>query len=282
MTKVKIYLGKCKIISLKHIFNITLYINNMSFTFDFGIPIAKIIHSDKKLKQKPIVYLDTDKKGMTSYPAIQLKVDDMFEPTINTETERTILYVTGASGSGKSYFTRQYAEEYHRKFPKNEIILLSSINEDSSIDKIPDLIRINVKNPNFLKDEFSIDDFKDKLVIFDDTDCITDKAIKKQVNGIRDIILETGRHTNTSCIFTSHLACAGHETKRILNEAHGIVFFPASLNGKTLKYLIEGYMGFDKNQSAKIKNFDTRWVCVLKHYPQVILTQKLVCLAKDL
>jgi hypothetical protein len=96
------------------------------------------------------------------------------------------------------------------------------------------------------------------------------------------MILETGRHTNTYCIYTSHLACAGNDTKRILNEAHSITFFPSTAGGRTLKYLLESYMGLDKYQIQKIKALPSRWITVCKSYPKAVLSEKDVLLTNSL
>lgn len=241
-----------------------------------GQPIC-IIKNSKTTDKKyfPILFI-TDKKEQAVRPFDELKLgenDGEFQPIPNPESERQILYITGASGSGKSYYTKQYCMEYRRLFPKNPIYLFSSINEDSSIDEIKGLQRVRL-SPELLEDELTSADFKDSMVIFDDTDCLTDKKMKLKVNGILNSILETGRHTNTYCIYTSHLPCAGNDTKRILNEAHAITFFPHSLGGRSLKYLLESYLGLDKAQIKKIKGLKSRWVSVMKTYPQVIISQK--------
>jgi Cdc6-like AAA superfamily ATPase len=240
-----------------------------------GQPISIIKNDKSKSKFSPILFV-TDKKEKAIRPFEELKLnenDGQFQPIPNPETERQILYITGASGSGKSYYTKNYCMEYRRLFPKNPIYLFSSINEDSSIDEIKGLQRIKL-TPELLDDEITSADFKDSLVIFDDTDCITDKKMKIKINGILNSILETGRHTNTYCIYTSHLPCAGNDTKRILNEAHTITFFPHSLGGRSLKYLLEGYLGLDKTQIKKIKGLKSRWVSVLKTYPQIVISEK--------
>lgn len=256
-----------------------------SFTFDnnIGVPIAKIEYKDKKGQRggSPVISLDTEGDAYTKYPAIQLREGETFQPVVDTSKERNILYVTGASGSGKSYYTQAYAKEYKKKFPDNEVFLFSSISEDSSIDKIKGLHRINIKNADFLKDELTAKDFANSLVIFDDTDVIPDKKIRNKVNAVRDSILETGRHFKVFCIFTSHIACNAVETKRILNESHTITFFPSSMNGRALQYLLGSYLGFDKDQIKAIKGVDSRWVTIYKTYPQVILTQKFCGLVKD-
>ena len=247
-----------------------------------GIPVAIIIsksETDKKKKGKintPIVSVSDTKEGIAS-PTNELSLRDnpdlVFQPIPNPETERQILYITGSSGSGKSYFTRKYCNEFAKLFPKRNIYLFSSIQDDDSIDAIKGLNRIKL-TPAFLDESWEIEDFRDSLVIFDDTDCITDKKTRLKVNGILNMILETGRHTNTYCIYTSHLACAGNDTKRILNEAHSITFFPATAGGRTLKYLLESYMGLDKEQIQKVKHLGSRWITVCKSYPKVILSEK--------
>jgi hypothetical protein len=249
---------------------------------NIGIPLAIIVNKNdkgdnkKKKTPTPIVSVSDSKEGVirpTTELSLRDKPDLIFQPIPNPETERQILYITGSSGSGKSYFTRKYCSEFAKLFPKRQIYLFSSIAEDDSIDSIKGLNRMKL-TPEFLEENWEIEDFRDSLVIFDDTDCITDKKTRLKVNGILNMILETGRHTNTYCIYTSHLACAGNDTKRILNEAHSITFFPATAGGRTLKYLLESYMGLDKEQIQKVKHLPSRWVTVCKSYPKCILSEK--------
>jgi hypothetical protein len=210
------------------------------------------------------------------------KDDQYFQLIPNPETERNILYVTGSSGSGKSYFTKKYCREFAKLFPKRSIYLISSVDKDQSVDDIKNLKRIKIKSAEFLDEDFSIDDFKDCLVIFDDTDCITDKKLRTKVNNILGMILETGRHTNTYCIYTSHLATAGNDTKRILNESHSITFFPKTMGGRMMKYLCENYLGLDKKEIQHLKNISSRSVTVLKTYPKCVLGDKDVFLLSSL
>lgn len=253
-----------------------------------GTPIAIIKIKDDKKKGKPtsspIVSVSDKTEGIVRpFDELSLrdKPDQQFQIIPNPETERQILYVTGSSGSGKSYFTRMYCNEFSKLFPKRPIYLFSSIGDDSSIDAIKGLKRVKL-NKEFIEEDFEINDFKDSLVIFDDTDCITDKKLRIKVNGILGMVLETGRHTNTYCIYTSHLACAGNDTKRILNEAHSITFFPATAGGRTLKYLMDNYFGLDKKEISHIKKLPSRWVTILKSYPKVVVSEKDIFLLSSL
>lgn len=244
-----------------------------------GMPIAIVVNveEDKKKSKSgnPILCVTDNVKGVIR-PFNQLSLDDgqRFQLIPNPDTERNILYVTGSSGSGKSYFTKKYCREFARVFPKRPIIFISSIDKDESVDDIKNLKRMKIKTPEFLEEDFVIDDFKDCLVIFDDTDVIPDKKIRNKVNTILQLILQTGRHTNTYCIYTSHLATAGHDTKHILNESHSITFFPKTAGNRMLKYLCENYLGLDKKEVEYLKKIPSRSITVLKSYPKVILGDK--------
>ena len=196
-----------------------------------------------------------------------------FQLAINTETERQIGYVVGASGSGKSYFVKQFAMEYHRVYPSRPIFIISALNEDVTLDSLKCLQRIKLSD-DFIEEDFKAIDFENSLVILDDTDTITNKKTLQKVNQIRDDILQCGRHHNVSCLITSHTACNGIATRLCLNESHFITFFPSGLGGRALKYLLENYLGLDKQQIQKVKSIDSRAITIIKGFPQVILAEK--------
>ncbi len=240
-----------------------------------GKSYFKIINTDNDKLSKDI-YVEDDKKKVSEYlTEIKLtKSNEIMQQIPVIGMERSILYITGASGSGKSYYTANFGEQYRKKYKNRPIYLFSSLQEDSIMDKkIKNLKRIKLSD-EFLTEQFSINDFKDSLVIFDDTDAMTDKWMKNKINSIRDLILETGRHTNTSLIYTSHLPSNGLETRRILNECMSITIYPRSLGGRSLKYLLDNYLGLDKNQIKQLKKLNSRWITIIKSYPMIILYDK--------
>jgi len=238
-----------------------------------GIPIAIIKNEGKKTKQTPIISVDDSESARTNYNEIKLKNGEIFQQIPNPNTERQILYITGRSGSGKSYYTLHYCREYKRMYPKREIYLFSALESDSTLDQLKGLKRFRLTD-EFCDDEILAEDFKDSLVIFDDTDVISSKLIRNKVNGIMNQILQTGRHFNTSCIITTHTCCNGSATKVVLNEAHSITIFPNGLGGKSMKYLLDSYFGLDKNQIKKIKNLKSRWVTIFRTFPMSVLSEK--------
>ena len=109
------------------------------------------------------------------------------------------------------------------------------------------------------------------ILIFDDTDCICDKKLRAKMNSILDMALQTSRHTNTSVIYSSHIAAAGNQTKIILNESHSITLFVKGMGERALQYVLSTYYGLDKQQIRKIKELPTRSVSILRTYPTIVL-----------
>jgi ABC-type dipeptide/oligopeptide/nickel transport system ATPase component len=249
----------------------------MSFNLEGdGTPICVMKIDGKKEK---LVYLDEKSNSTNNYPELQL-TQGTFQFIPNKDKERTILYVVGASGSGKSYYTASYALEYHRMFPKRPIYILSYVDSDSSIERIKTAKRIRLTK-EFIDTELNADDFAESLVIFDDCDCISDKPLKLKIKDILTKLLNTGRHTKTSVVYLSHIATNGVETKGILNEAHAIVFFPQSLGGRTRKYLMENYLGLNKKQQQRLDTIDSRAITIVKSYPMCILAESEIYTLKN-
>lgn len=241
-----------------------------------GKVIASIINKRDISKNRDI-FNDNEKNNVKEYleEIILNDPDEFIQQIPNKKTERNVLYITGASGSGKSFYTREYVKQYKLAFPKNPIYLFSSLNDDPTLDKLTYIKRIDL-NEDFLNMPFTIDDFKNCLVIYDDIDVITNKHMKKKLQEIMGMILETGRHTKTSFIYTSHQANKGNDTKQILNESHSLTFFPNNMGVRTSKYLLEGLFGLDKDQIKKIRKIGTksRWVSIVKTFPLICMYDK--------
>ncbi len=71
---------------------------------------------------------------------------------------------------------------------------------------------------------------------------------------------------------TNHLPTNGKDTRRSLNEAHTVTYFPHGAGGK-IKYLLEEYVGLDKKQITYKKKQNSRWCTVFKNYPQCYMVE---------
>ena len=197
----------------------------------------------------------------------QLKIanDSKFQHVPDTTKEREILYITGPSGSGKSTYTRKYLEQYKKKYKNREIYLFSSLPSDESLDKIkPKRIKLD---ESMYTDPIKVDELSESICIFDDIDVISEKKVREAVYDVLNQVLEIGRHYKIHCVVTNHLPTNGKDTRRILNEAHTVTYFPHSAGGK-VKYMLEEYVGLDKKQIAYMKKQNSRWATIYKNYPQ--------------
>jgi hypothetical protein len=248
----------------------------MALTFeDEGRVLAKITEGRNKNKIVCVV----DEPNKKSFNKLLLS-DGKFQHLPDPNTSRSILYITGASGSGKSTYTANYAKLYKQIFKKNNVYVFSALKDDPSLDIIKPK-RLKIDKESLIDDPILIDDLKDSLCIFDDIDVISNKELKEAVYNILNEILETGRHFNISCIITNHLPSSGHLTRRILNECHSITYFPHSgNNGKLKKFLID-QIGLDKADFIKNKKSKSRWATVFKNYPMVNMTEREIRILDD-
>jgi len=260
---------------------------------EIAVIVEKSDKFEKKLVPKSLLTIsEVDEKdggSMFGTPTTDymknIKDGFQFQLVPNRNKERDIVYITGQSGSGKSYFTAQYCIQYKRIYPKNKIYLISSLNEDETLEKLNEIekdffIRINL-TPGLISDGINAKDFENSLVIFDDFEVLKNKDIKSYVTSIRDEILETGRHHKTSMICTYHLPTNSHDTKRIINESHAVVYFPHVSNFK-IKNLLENYLGLHKDFLNWSKRKKSRWACILRGYPNMYLSENEIWLINEL
>lgn len=251
----------------------------MSLNFDrVGRFIAKV---DGGTYNNKIVSVSSSmNKDEYIKPFNQLKIDGTFQQIPDPETERQILYITGASGSGKSTYTCNFIKNYRKMFPKNEVYCFSALKEDESLDQVkPKRILID---DTIWESPIAVEDFVDSCVILDDIDVIADKKQRDAVYTVMNQILETGRHFRITCIVTNHLATSGKDTRRVLNECHSVTWFPFSGSNVGIKRLLEDYCGLDKKTIKYVKSLKSRWATLCKHYPNVIFTEKDIWLPAEL
>jgi hypothetical protein len=200
---------------------------------------------------------------------IDLPDESQFQLVPSPDPERReVFYIAGASGSGKSYIARGIAECYKKLFPDREIYLVSKLGEDSTLDALSYLNRINIQS--FIDDYPELDEFKDCLVIFDDYDTLTGNA-EKVVGKLIDDLATMGRHTNTTMLCLSHYLTNYKKTRLLLNEATHIVVYPMATSFHALGYLLKNHVGMTKDDVRDLKKMG-RWVCIYKHYPQWLVS----------
>jgi hypothetical protein len=226
--------------------------------------------SDKKVGE---VFLFDKKRETDGFLEMELEDNHFFQLIPDLNKKRDCIYVAGASGSGKSYFCKNYTTEYLKIHPKNPVYLFSYLKEDETIDKIKKIQRVDIHDEEFLDAELDPEEFKDCCIILDDIEMIDNKKLKNKILAFFKKLLQVGRHFNTTVIFACHECCNGSETKTVLNECHSVTVFPKVYGNKKLHYLLDNYFGLDKSQIEKIKNLDSRAVTIIRSYPKVCVSE---------
>lgn len=221
----------------------------------------------QKVEGKPIIDLP---EGMKFVPL----------PMPDIGSGREVISFIGMSGSGKSYLCNQYVKGYQRMYPLNPVYIFSKLDKDESLDDGIKAQRLACDNAEDLKENpYDSNNFKDCLVIFDDCSSL-DKACRDVIQKLQDSLLETGRHNRVSIAVCTHDAFSGRETKILKNEAHTTVIYPQSCApSKAKTYLIDTF-GLDKKQADTVFKLPSRWICVRRSYPPLVLTEN-VCYLKN-
>ena len=196
-----------------------------------------------------------------------------FQQAPDPHTEREILYIVGASGSGKSTYAKNYIKEYKKMRKKDCIYVFSALKEDETLDEIKDLKRIKMDDSIFT-DPIDVEDLANSLCIFDDIDVISNRKIRDATYDLLNQILETGRHFKISCILTNHMPTNGNFTRRILNESHFVIYFPHSGASRQMRHLLIDYLGLERNTIIKNKKLKSRFCMLHKNFPMFVMCEK--------
>jgi len=250
-------------------------------TEDWLIPVSIIKGSNKKLHNKFLV-LDRDPKKTKEkcgkrkgYTELEIDEDSCFNILPSTDpNKRDMYYICGASGSGKSYVAKMIATNYHKLYPNRPIYVISKLECDETLDEMDFITRLDYSE--WARDPPNINNIKDCMVIFDDCDGITGKVGKAVHQFMEDIAITGRKHGdnqgNISMLYITHHITNYSKTALILNETQNFIIYPRATNPKSMKYLLENYLGFDTKQIKQLKKLNTRWLWIRSHYPQFIIS----------
>ena len=210
---------------------------------DGKIDMAKIKASDKIKRALQIL---EEKCNMKLKEEIDFTRDPSVHSVIpiigdNKDNFDRSIFLCAASGAGKSWLAKLIIENDLKKRP---VVLFSKIPDDTSLEslerekidngrgkKVDRLIKIPLLSEEDLLDLPALSDLADSkngvICMFDDIDAFH-SDIAQYIREYRDSLLECGRHSNITCICTSHLLNNYSKTKIMLNEAELVVLFPNS------------------------------------------------------
>lgn len=194
-------------------------------------------------------------------------------------SHRQASYVSGKSGSGKSYYIKDYIQNMHRLYPqskKQNIYLFTSTAtaaEDTVYKQFRKLavILLNEVDPAELF-EVSHDQFHDCIVVFDDWEVIENQNVADFVRTLIRALLNYTRKQNVTLLFTTHKHKQGHRTADIIFDCDQFVMFPKFGIDGILKFL-ETYAHISsKSMKDKIKSLKTRTLVVRNVAPNVLIS----------
>ena len=64
-------------------------------------------------------------------------------------------------------------------------------------------------------------------------------------------------------------------------ESHGLILFSQNMSGKSSKYLLDQYLGLDKDQIKKIKQMKSRAITIMKTYPMILVSENEIINLKE-
>lgn len=184
------------------------------------------------------------------------------------------IYVSGATGSGKSYMIKKIIQNDPRK---RKVILFTDLaKSDPSLNGI-DYDKYNDRD----KDKNLISPFEskwlqgkenNKIMVFDDV------QFNEDIIKYRDHMLEKGRHNGTIVICVNHKLRDYSATKRPLNESKFVVLFPCANKGDIFNYLYDNFK-INKVMLTEILDIackEGRHLIIHKHAPNVIASTETI------
>lgn len=224
------------------------------------------------------------KRDVEKDKSIELPSDSTYFPIPSPDPNvRSVIYCAGMSGSGKSYFAKNYAENYLKLFPSRSVYLISQLEHDETLDnmmvngkKCPPK-RLDYKS--FVKNPPTMDEFEEPcLIVYDDYDTL-EEPYYKAVQQMIDMIAIQGRHSGegkgngqgTSMLVLSHYLTNYKKTRLILGEAQALVLYPMATSFKALQYVCQHHCGMTKEEVQGLKKLG-RWVMIKKTYPQYLIS----------
>lgn len=177
---------------------------------------------------------ETDETGLDIDP----KLYDV-EPLIPMSKQSFVIIISGERDSGKSTMGAMFVDQYSGIFPNRRKFLISQKKKeiDRNLSQIEDLVQLNDEDIQ----AFDINDYKNSLILVDDSDFGKDA---KSVFEILNIVSSVGREYNISLIFITHYNSRLNVTK-VYTEFQIYITFPNNLANNRM---LNTHFGFNQRK----------------------------------
>lgn len=201
----------------------------------------------------------------------------ILQPLMNVN-QRSVNYIAGPAGSGKSTYASSIIERYKKIFPEKEFFIFSRTDakNDPALTKLGGMqVPISEKlvtDPIDIEKELT----GGCVILFDDCNTIQNPKFKKAIDDLMSDIMEVGRKMDISIIITNHLVIPNERkmARTVLNEMQTLTVFPKSGSSQQISYCLKTYFGLTKKQIDHILTLPSRWVTICKMYPMFVMHEK--------
>jgi hypothetical protein len=107
-----------------------------------------------------------------------------------------------------------------------------------------------------------VSEFKDSLVIFDDTERYPNPKVEKMLYQIANVIALNGRNFNINLICILHQLNKGLQSTTILRELDTFVIFPRSYDMNTFNTLVN-HFGLHKELARTLYDHKDEWFILI-------------------
>lgn len=234
-------------------------------------PVA-IVRSSGKSNDKMCLYL-TNKKIKGAKHIIHLKENFSFEPLPVVDfNKRDVVLLMGKSGSGKSWWSKNYIKKYMLMHPTRKIRIVTPIPEDKTLQElqyfpngkynenvkyIPPDEKHWVTNKPSAKESY----LYESLWLIDDSEAVENKKVRESIERFVAQVGNIGRkHSNSqgniTLLYVTHSLTLGQNTRlrTFLNECTKMVLYPQHIVPKGLKYLFENYISMPWEGKSSLHN----------------------------
>lgn len=224
--------------------------------------------------------LDDDKEDFELFEGLNCPVGSEFMPfPCQKHDQRDVIYITGASGTGKSTFAGAYGDLFQKVFSMPPTAEEKKENKNAE-DHVAKIIIVSPDDPkndmafsglayvwmtplDILEKDIKLEDMEDPdfrytyeakirgkvvekvqpmLIIFDDVEALSNKKESEALTRFMQAVLERARKKRIYTAFISHRASSGLATKIILQELNSI-WFPINGSGsKNLSYTLKNHI----------------------------------------
>ena len=209
-----------------------------TLSFDDGLLLSKI--SGGKWNNDYIYLNNKPKKDDEIIKHIKLPSGKFQQMPTNKKDTTDVCFISGARGSGKSYFVSTYLKNYSQMYPENKIFVFSEGEHDKNLDNLVDKWFVVREEPEqggelpkgksyYPKDGIPYYLFnKPCCIVFDDIDELEDSKEYKGYSNIYSLagkLIQNSRKNGITILQTAHFTTDQYKTKKILNGCSSFTWF---------------------------------------------------------